>query len=150
GESSSGNCRLPFTWEQLREKYNFAIDHKDLSAPYVVTFSPKDEDLPERSKVEKVLNHLSGKIYADDHFHIIRLDGHLASKVSFGFGLAKVRELNLTYTQKPYGEQMVPSWIHLSLRVQALVFFSDRREITTSFGNFQVKDPEYAHKMQPS
>ena len=138
---------FPFTWTELKSKYDFKMESADANAPYVIGFKPKDIDLPERCRMEKILNHLTGKIWVDDNFNILKLEGHLANKVSFGFGLAKVKQLDVVYNQKVFQGIAVPDSINLNFRVQALVFYSDRREISTSFVNYRSKS-EMARELE--
>lgn len=130
--------RLPFSWIELVQKYDFEIVSHDKSAAYVLAFTHKKTKLSERNRVEKVLNHLDGKVWVDEKFRIVKVQANLGDGVNFGFGLAKVTNLDLHYTQMPYDEFIVPASLQLNLRVKALFIYSERREITCTFENYHL------------
>jgi hypothetical protein len=147
GERSSSSHRIPFTWAEIMQKYDFALDCSDHSAAYVLDFHPKEIDLPVRNRLEKVLNNLNGKIWVDEEFRIIKLQGTLHDDVSFGLGLAKVTNLDFEFIQKPYNDLVVPVSLKMNFNVKAMLVYSDQREIISSFSNYHV-NPAYDHTLQ--
>src|SRR5262245_60015842 len=73
GERPANSHRIPFTWSEMMQKYDFRIDPNDHSAAYVLNFHHKDIDMPVRNRLEKVLNSLDGKMWVDQQFRIIKL-----------------------------------------------------------------------------
>ncbi len=147
GKPKSECHRIPFTWTEMMQKYDFVLDPNDHSAAYVLNFKHKDVELPVRNRIEKVLNHLDGKIWADQEFRIIKLQGSIPDDVSFGFGLAKVTNLDFEFIQKPHNDLIIPVSFHLNFNVKALLVYSDQREVTTTFSNYHI-NPSYEHTMQ--
>lgn len=147
GEKKSDCHRIPFSWNEIMQKYDFTIDSNDHSAAYVLNFRHKNIDLPARNRFEKVLNNLDGKIWVDQEFRITKLKGRLNDGVSFGFGIAKVTDMDFEFIQKPYNDLVVPVSFRLNFNVKALLVYSDQREITSTFSNYRL-NPEYTHTMQ--
>jgi hypothetical protein len=128
--------RMPLSWDEIIQKYDFVQIPGDGLTTYILSFTPKKTPLLERNRMEKVLNNLSGTLWVDEQFRIIQFQASLKDKVSFGFGLMKVTALQLNYTQKPYENVLLPDSFQLSINVDALIFYSERREISTSFSNY--------------
>jgi hypothetical protein len=147
GERPSNSHRIPFTWSEIMKKYDFAMDASDHSAAYVLNFHHKEIDLPVRSRLEKVLNNLDGKIWVDQEFRIVKLKGTLKDGVSFGLGLAKVTSLDFEFIQKPYNDLVVPVSLKMNFNVKAMLVYSDQREITSTFSNYHL-NPAYSHNLQ--
>ncbi|HEY7160243.1 MAG TPA: hypothetical protein VH815_03245 [Acidobacteriota bacterium] len=143
----SGSHRIPFTWSEMMQKYDFAIDSTDRSAAYVLIFHHKDVDMPVRNRLEKVLNNLDGKMWVDDEYRILKLHGKLNEGVSFGLGLAKVTSLDFEFVQKPYEGLVIPVSLKMNFNVKAMLVYSDQRQITSTFSNYHL-NPEYQHTMQ--
>jgi hypothetical protein len=147
GVQKSNSHRIPFTWTEIMQKYDFTIDPNDQSAAYVLNFHHKDVDLPSRNRLEKVLNNLDGKIWVDQEFRITKLHGTLNDGVSFGLGMAKVTKMDFELIQKPYNDLMVPVSFRVNFNVKALLVYSDQREITSTFSNYHL-NPAYSHNLQ--
>ena len=142
GEKKSDCHRIPFTWTEMLQKYDFTIDPNDHSAAYVLNFHHKNIDLPVRNRFEKVLNNLDGKMWVDQEFRIIKLKGTINDGVSFGLGIAKVTNLDFEFIQKPYNDLVIPVSFRLNFNVKALLVYSDQREITSTFSNYHL-NPAY-------
>lgn len=147
GEKPTNSHRIPFTWTEIMQKYDFRIDPTDHSAAYVIDFHHKNIDLPVRNRLEKVLNRLDGKIWVDEEFQIVRLQGNLNDNVGFALGLAKVTNLNFEFLQKHYNDLVVPVSLKMNFNVKAMLVYSDHREITSTFSNYHM-NPAYDHTMQ--
>ena len=147
GERPSQSHRIPFTWSEIMQKYDFEIDSGDHSASYVLNFHHKDIDMPVRNRLEKVLNNLDGRMWVDQQFRIIKLHGNLNDGVSFGLGLAKVTNLDFEFIQKPYKDVVIPVSLKMNFSVRAMLVYSDQREITSTFSNYHL-NPAYAHSLQ--
>jgi hypothetical protein len=147
GVQKSDCHRIPFTWSEMMQKYEFTIDPNDHSAAYVLDFRHKNIDLPVRNRLEKVLNNMDGKIWVDQKFRITKLRGILNDGVSFGLGIAKVTNLDFEFIQKPYEDLVIPVSFRLNFKVKALLVYSDQREVTTTFSNYQL-NPAYSRVLQ--
>ena len=44
GERTNDSHRIPFTWTEMMQKYDFTIDHNDHSSAYVLNFHHKNVD----------------------------------------------------------------------------------------------------------
>jgi hypothetical protein len=68
---------------------------------YAVTFRPRSDDLPLRRRVDRLLNKLAGRVWVDSQdYEIVRLEVHLAGKVTMWGGLlAVVRQLEGEFEQ---------------------------------------------------
>jgi hypothetical protein len=149
GERPSNSHRIPFTWAEMMQKYDFTLDPNDHSAAYVLEFHHKNIDMPERNRLEKVLNKLDGKIWADEEFRIVKLQGTLNDDVGFALGLAKVTRLSFEFIQKPLNDLVIPVSLRMNFNVKAMLVYSDQREITSTFSNYHL-NPDYEHSMQVS
>jgi hypothetical protein len=147
GERPANSHRIPFTWSEIMQKYDFTFDPNDHSAAYVLDFHHKNIDLPARNRMEKVLNTLDGKIWVDEEFRIIKLKGTLNEDVSFGLGIAKVTNLDFEFIQQPYNDLVFPVSLKMNFNVKALLVYSDQREITSTFTNYHM-NPAYSHTLQ--
>ena len=130
------NKRIPFVWKDILDKYDFTLDPNDHGEAYVFTFTHLHTKLPERSRMEKLLNHLNGKMWVDEKFRIVKLKAGLGDGVSFGFGLAKVTNLDLECSQEEYNDVILPILLRVTLKVRALLIFSEQLQITTRFENY--------------
>jgi hypothetical protein len=82
-----------FLTEELASKYTFSlVGTEEINGrwAYVLTFSPRSDDLPVRRMADRVLNRLAGRIWIDkDEFEIAKARIALQSQATLG-GLLKV------------------------------------------------------------
>jgi hypothetical protein len=122
-----------FTWEELSQKYKFTLLPSEPDAFYVMTFTPLNDDMQERNRVERVVNHLHGKIWLDENCNLLKAQAELTEPVKYGFGiLGKIDELMLTYAQQKYEDLFVPVAFHAKFKARILVK-NQQKEIDGKF-----------------
>ena len=137
---------LEYTSQDLYEKYNFTMLPPDKDATYLISFEPKKKKLRQRSRVEKILNHLSGKVWVDAGYNLLRVEARLTDTVSFGLGLfAKIENIELEYTQQKYEEAWLPATLFLQFKARVALFKNELQKVNTDFYDIFVK-PEPASK----
>lgn len=125
---------LKYNGQQLYEKYDFRILPPDRDARFILTFEPKRKKLQERSRIEKILNHLSGKIWADEECNLLKVETKLKDTVSFGLGIfAKIENLEVEYTQQKYQQAWLPATLFRRFKARLAVFKNERQEVSTRY-----------------
>jgi hypothetical protein len=126
-----------FTWEDLRAKYYFALLPSDQIAKYVFAFEPKKQKLPERSRAEKVLNHVKGMVWVDDQYNIVRVNANLKDPLRFGLGiLARVDEFKMDYHQEKFQTVWVPSSLSFQFEARLALLKNERQNVVIRFYDF--------------
>ena len=102
------------SWWSIHERYDFRLLPSEPGYEYVLSFQPKSGKLPERSRLDRVLNHLAGTVWADADFNVRKAEARLTNPVRFGLGiLAKVDEIQVRYLQRRHGQAWLPASLHL-------------------------------------
>jgi hypothetical protein len=135
---------LEYTSQDLYQKYDFTILPPDQDASYILTFEPKKKKLRQRSRIEKILNHLSGKVWVDSEYNLLRVEARLTDSVSFGLGLfAKIENIELEYAQQKYEQAWIPSSLFLRFKARVAVVKKEIQEVSTTFYDiFGRPEPE--------
>ena len=129
------------TWEEMYAKYDFQQLPSDSIGRYVFSFKPKPGRLSERSRSEKILNHLNGKFWADEEFHIVRAEARLMDNVKFGLGiLGKIEKLEIKYEQQHYESVRVPSYFYVHFKARLAMLKTEERKIETVYSDFFHRD----------
>jgi hypothetical protein len=132
-----------YTWQELYQKYDFTILPPSQYASYILTFEPKKKKLQQRSRIEKILNHLSGKVWVDAEYNVLKVEAKLTDSVSFGLGLfAKIDNIELEYTQQQYEQARLPASLFLRFRARVALFKKELQEVSSRFYDIFVK-PEH-------
>jgi hypothetical protein len=122
------------TWQDLNQKYTFTSLPAEGPAVYTFDFIPKGGKQQERNRIEKVFNHLSGRLWADKDFNLLRAEGRLQDEVKFGWGiLAKVEELQLQYSQQAFQNVWLPASLHVAFEAKIALLKTERQEIQMRF-----------------
>lgn len=122
-----------FTWEELSQKYKFTLLPSEPEAFYVMSFAPLNDDMQERNRVERVINHLRGKIWLDENCNLLKAEAELTEPVKYGFGiLGKIDELLVNYAQQKYEDLFVPVTFHVKFKARILVK-GQQKEIDSKF-----------------
>ena len=125
------------TWEDLYSKYEFQPLPADSTGVYVFSFRPKSGKLVERSKIEKVLNHIIGTFWADENFNIVRAEAKLLDDVRFGFGILGILEkLEMHYEQRNFEQILVPSYVYIHFKARVALVKTQERKIEATFTDF--------------
>lgn len=110
------------TWQELFEKYDFQLLPSEGSSAYVIQFQPKERDLKERSRIEKIYNHLSGTIWADGDYNLLKAAATLTNGIRFGLGiLGKVEDLQLNYIQQEFDQIWLPKMLNVHYKARILL-----------------------------
>jgi hypothetical protein len=135
---------LQYTSHDLFQKYNFTMLPTDKDARYVIRFEPKKKKLRQRSRIEKILNHLSGKVWVDEEYNLLKVEAKLTDSVSFGLGLfAKIENIELEYAQQKYEQVWLPESLFLRFRARVAVLKKEIQEVSTNFYDIFVRpEPE--------
>jgi hypothetical protein len=125
------------TWDDLYAKYDFVQLPPDQNGLYGFSFKPKNEKLASRSSTEKILNHISGKFWADNHFNILRAEGDLMDEVRFGLGiLGKVERLQIKYVQQNFDDAPLPSFLFIRFKGRIALLKSEEGQIEATFKDY--------------
>jgi hypothetical protein len=125
------------TWEDLYAKYDFQRLQADSIGSYVFTFRPKTGKLTERSKIEKILNHIVGTFWADENFNIVRAEAKLLDNVKFGLGILGILEkLEMKYEQQNYENVLVPSYAYIHFKARVALVKLEERKIEATFTDY--------------
>lgn len=136
------------TIRDLSRYYDFERD-KDESVEgvvyYVLSFKPKSEkDIPKaKSRDEKVLAHLSGKLWIHPvDFSIVTSDSRLVSPMPFAIiDLVSLRDLHIRYQAFKLNDLVwMPKQMDVSYQVRILYFSTIRERQKATMRNFVKKD----------
>lgn len=130
--------------QELISRYHFSLVGQEQingRAGYVLTFLPRaNTQLPEKKKMDKLLNRLQGKVWLDTStFSILKLDMHLTEPTNLMAGLGNVRTFDFLLEFAPVadGDLLAPKTIQLrldgrklftALRVKQENHFSNHRK----------------------
>jgi hypothetical protein len=125
------------TWDGLYSKYDFQSLPADSMGRYVFSFKPKPGKLQERSKSEKVLNHVKGTLWADEEFNIVRAEAKLLDNVRFGLGiLGNLEKFELKFEQQDYQNISVPSNFYVHFKARVALLKTEERQIQATYKDF--------------
>ncbi len=73
----------------------------DGHAAYALRFQPRSGELPERRRIDRLLNHLAGTVWVDVRdYEVVRVEGRLREPVTWAWGvLATVEKLDFVIEQ---------------------------------------------------
>lgn len=130
------------SWQDLYEKYDFALQPSEPGVPYVISFRPKTGKLKEQSRIEKIFNHLGGTLWVDEQFNILRAEANLTETVRFGLGiLAKVDQLEIRYVQQQFQSVWLPGTLEFNLQARFALVRTERQETSSRFYDIYAKPP---------
>ncbi len=130
-------------WWEIYDKYDFKILPSQPGSSYVLSFQPKTTTLPERNRLERVINHLTGTVWVDENFHVLRAEARLTNPVRFGLGvLATISEAEIQYDQRHYGDACLPASLKVRYKANIALFRNDHQSMHVVW-----KDP-YSQDMQ--
>jgi hypothetical protein len=120
-------------WVELYKNFEFRMLDKD--GPYqVLSFRPKTTNTDTRNRMEKLLSHMTGKVWVDENLNIIKAEAHLASPVSFGLGLvAKVNSLSVQYHQQLYKGVWLPAYLNTEFSARIALVHTERQRIEVTW-----------------
>ena len=131
--------------EELVSRYNFAVIRKEAVGDrpaYLLTFLPRPNvKLPEKRRMDRVLNRLEGQVWIDaQNYSLLKVDMHLTEPTTLMAGLGSVRSLDFMIEMMQVApDVVVPREIAVSfegrqlfksMRVKQKGRFSDYRKIS--------------------
>jgi|GEM_PF-3997526 len=125
------------SWEDLYAKYDFQMLSAETPGQYVFSFKPKEEKLSERSRAEKVLNHVTGKLWVDDEFNIVAAEASLIDNVRFGLGiLGNLEKLEIRYKQQSFDRVRMPSLLFIHFKARIALLKTEERQIQATYTDY--------------
>ena len=106
---------------------------------WVLEFHPKPGDKPERSRAERVVNHMAGKLWIDQQDdEIVRVDMALTEPITFYGVVANIRSLHFELEQIEKYDLWLPRYTDLQLDGRALLT-SLHQHVHSEFTNFRLQ-----------
>ena len=106
---------------------------------WIVRFKPKPGDKPERTRMERVLNHVQGRVWVDERdYEISKVDCSLMDPISVYGILGKVRHLDFKLDQMERNGLWTPLHLQIAFDARAVVI-SLRQRVTNDYSNFRLK-----------
>ncbi len=122
------------TWQQLIQKYDYSLLSTNCKVAYLVSFQPKKSGVSERNRMDKVFNNLTGKLWIDENFHLIRATASLTRELGFGLGvIGKLQKLDLDYRRQQHEDVWLPSSLDLQFNARLMLFKSERQKANLRF-----------------
>lgn len=136
--------------EELVSRYRFEMVRQEPvngRTAFLLRFEPRNNDLPIRRKVDRILNRLEGTVWIDEHdYDIAKIVFRLRESVAIGWGiLAVFRKLDVSFEQARGSDGVwLPSHIDAyfdgrvlfkSARVRQHEQMSDFRNVTLQGGS---------------
>lgn len=122
--------------EELMRRFRFVLGEEEAMGgrtSYVLSFEPKGSHLPEKRRVDRVVNRLRGRIWVDrEDYEIVRIEAQLVEPVKMWGGiLASIRTLTFTLAQTQVEKDV---WMpgRVEMRIQGRVFIKSLNEHTLS------------------
>ncbi len=106
---------------------------------WILQFHPKAGDKPERSRAERVVNHMAGKLWVDQQdYEIVRVNMALTEPITFYGVVANIRSLHFELEQiRKYG-LWLPRYTDLQLEGRAILT-SLHQHAHSEFSNFRLQ-----------
>jgi hypothetical protein len=125
------------TLDDLYVKYDFQELPADNIGQYVFSFKPKSDKLVERSRIERVVNHVAGKFWADHDFQIVRAEATLMDNVKFGLGIiGNIQTLQAEYEQTPYQGVLMPAKFMIHFKATFAMIKTEERQIQATYTKY--------------
>lgn len=135
-----------YTWELLGR------EPMDGRPAFLLAFAPKGGALPRKSRMDDVLNKVRGRLWVDaEEYEVARLEAETVDTVKMWGGLlARVNGLKLAYGQKRRSaEEWLPETADVTLRLRALVFFSQHMRMRLMWSDYRKAGPTAAQGKEP-
>ncbi len=116
--------------EELAAKYEYARVGEETihgRTAYLISFKPKNNDLPIKRRVDYVLNHVEGRAWIDrEDYEMVKVELHLTQKTSFWLGiLGTLRNFDASFEQQRATEGVwLPS--HYKMHIDARILLSSQ------------------------
>jgi hypothetical protein len=137
-------------WTNLHKNFQFSLLAEE--GPYhVIAFKPTTHPISPQNRIEKLLCNMSGKIWVDRQFKVVKAEAQLAKPVSFGMGVAaKVHRLNINYRQQPHGTIWLPAALNVEFHAKIALVHTERQRIEVTWNNpYKQSDTVWAQAATP-
>lgn len=116
--------------ELIVERYDLNLEREIISdgrGYYVISFKPKNEQLPFNDRLDEGINRTAGYLYVDmEKFYLKRLEGKLTNSFSKAMNIFEMKEFSIEYEQEEFESVVVPSKMVLNYKYR--VFWGDTHE----------------------
>jgi hypothetical protein len=120
-------------WLELYKNFDFQMLSPD-GGFQVLSFQPKAKQIDPENRIEKLLTHMTGKVWVDDYYNIVKAEARLAEPVSFGLGLAaKVNQVIVRYEQQRYKQVWLPAHLNLEFNAKVALLHTERQRIEVTW-----------------
>jgi hypothetical protein len=130
--------------EALIARYNFAVIKQEPVGgrlAYELTFLPRPGKLPEKKRMDRILNRLEGHVWLDaETYALVKLDMHLTEPTTLMAGLGSVRSLDFlmelaqvapnVFAPKELAIAFEGRKLFSGMRVKQKAYFSDYRKVS--------------------
>jgi hypothetical protein len=151
GESPEEKERIEFD-QDLVSRYEaelLGVEPVEGRPAYALRYSPLSGDLPERRRIDKVLNRSRGRIWIDrDTYEVARLEFEMTDTVRFLWLLGSVSELRGFYVRQPVGGVWLPDRGEMYLHARML-FRTSRRRQSARWTGFEKLEADAAGTGRP-
>ena len=137
--------------EELIARYNFELDDiREFSGrkTYVLSYKPKPGKLPQKKRMDRLLNKTVGSLWIDaETFQIARIEFELTDRVRLWWGmLGSISQMKGTFMRQPVSEN-IDIWLpeRANFYLQGRVLFRSlhvRQKVAWS--DFERRDPKVA------
>ena len=134
--------------QQLLERYNFSYrGEQEVNGrmAHVLDFQPKPGDLPEHTRMDRIFNHLRGRVWVDQGTYAIsRVDMTLTEPVTFYLLLGAVKSLHFVADMELVGGRaLVPKDVHV-VYVARKLFTTEKVDQHSIYSDYQAVAPATA------
>ncbi len=106
-------------------------------AAWVLSFHPRPGEKQERSRTERIVNHLAGKVWVDEEdYEFSRVDIALTEPVNFYGIVGRIHSLHYKLEQQQYDHLWTPVSSDMNYSARAVVI-SLHQHVTNSYDNFR-------------
>jgi hypothetical protein len=141
---------------ELIARYQFHVLRKEPVGDrqaYVLSFLPKSGDrLPEKKRIDRVLNRLEGMVWIDmATYAMLRLDMHLTEPTSFIGGIANVRKLDFFLEQaEVFPDHVAPMALKIAFEGRRLFSTMNVKQSAVFSDYFLLANPNAKSESTPA
>ena len=134
--------------QELLGRYNFSYrgeEEVNGRMAHVLDFEPRPGDLPEHTRMDRIFNHLRGRVWVDEGTYAIsRVDMTLTQPVTFYLLLGAVKSLHFMADMEIVdGRALVPHDVHV-IYVARKLFTTEKVDQHSQYSEYQAVAPTTA------
>jgi hypothetical protein len=128
--------------QELLGRYSFTYRGEEAvngRAAHVLDFEPKPGDLPEHTRMDRIFNHLRGRVWVDEGTYALsRVDMTLTEPVTFYLLLGAVKSLHFIADMEVVGGRaVVPRDVHV-IYVARKLFTTEKVDQHSQYSDYQA------------